>query len=140
MLSMSDVPLLLHRVVHRMDRAADRVLRRELGISNRNVIALVVLETDGPMSQRALALSLGHTEPAVTALVRELVKTNAVEVTPINGRECSLSVTDEGARLVEAAHALIDPMFDELVTAAGADAHALEEQLRLLDRRLEGQR
>lgn len=123
-----------------MDRAADRVLRRELGISNRNVIALVILETDGPMSQRGLADALGHTEPAVTTLVRELVKMNAVDVIQINGRERSLSVSKAGARLVEAAHALVDPMFDDLVIAAGADAHALEEQLKLLDGRLGGER
>jgi hypothetical protein len=49
------------------------------------------------MSQRTLAAEFGYTEPAVSALVRELVERNAVAVTAVDGRERSLSLTSGGA-------------------------------------------
>ena len=130
---MNDIPFLLHRIVHEMGVAADRVLRRELGISYRRAVTLLVLESAGPSSQRALAAQLGHSEASVSTLIRDLATEGAVAVEPVDKRERRVRVTDEGARLVARARALTEPMFQELLTAADVDASVLGPQLERLD-------
>lgn len=123
-----------------MSVAADRVLRRELGLSYRRAITLLVLEDSGAMSQRALAGELGHSEASVSTLVRDLAKVGAVSVESVNKRERRIQVTAEGARLVAHARALTEPMFRDLVAAAGVDAVSLGQQLKRLDDALGGAR
>ncbi len=132
-LSVYDIPLLLHRIIHHMDRAADRALRSELGISHRRAIALLVLDGHGSMSQRALAGVLGHSEAAVSGTVRELVDLDAVTLEAVDGRERRVVVTESGRRLVRAARAITEPMFAAVIASTGVDATMLGEQLSRLD-------
>lgn len=115
-----------------MDRATDRRVRSEVGISHRRAIALLVIESDGPMSQRELADLLGHTEPAVSAMMRELVQRGAVSLEAADGRERRVSITEEGSRIVAAVRAMTMPMFDAVMFSAGVDAHVLGDQLQRL--------
>lgn len=115
-----------------MDLGADRVLQRELGISHRRAVALLTIEKAGPLSQRALAALLGHTEPAVSTLVRDLARQGAVSLEAVDGRQRRVAVTAEGARLVAAARQITKPMFEAVVISAGVDAEVLGEQLSLL--------
>lgn len=131
-LSVYDVPLLLHRVVHEMDRTADRVLRRELDLSYRRAIVLLVADREGPMNQRMLAALLGHTEPAISTMLRELSARGLVALEAVDGRERRVSITEEGRRVVTASRGLMTPMFEQVVDRAGVDADALGEQLQKL--------
>jgi DNA-binding MarR family transcriptional regulator len=133
MLSVYDIPFLLHRIVHEMGLAADRTLRREIGISYRRAVTLLVLDDAGPTSQRALAGLLGHSEAAVSTLIRELAADGAVSVESVDKRERRVQVTDDGARLVARARALTEPMFYGVVAAAGLDADELGSQLQRLE-------
>jgi DNA-binding MarR family transcriptional regulator len=127
-----DIPFLLHRIVHQMDRAADRALRRELGISHRRAIVLLLIEGEGPVNQRQLASRLGHTEPAISAMMRELAGRGLVRFESVDGRERQVLLTDEGSRLVDASRALLRPMFDDVMGRTGVDGAALGTQLHRL--------
>ncbi|WP_129789867.1 MarR family winged helix-turn-helix transcriptional regulator [Promicromonospora panici] len=129
---MYDIPLLLHRIVHQMDRAADRVLREELDISHRRAIVLLVVESEGPLNQRELASRLGHTEPAISAMMRELADRGLVRFESASGRERQVLVTDEGRRLVVASRLLLGPMFDDVIRRTGVDDDELGAQLHRL--------
>jgi DNA-binding MarR family transcriptional regulator len=65
---------LIHTFVANLDRVADKMLKRELGISYRRAVFLVTLHDEGPMSQHELAVALGYSDPAVSSLLVELAK------------------------------------------------------------------
>jgi DNA-binding MarR family transcriptional regulator len=116
-----------------MSVAADRVLRAELGLSYRRAIILLVVEDSDGLSQRAIARKLGHAEASVSTLVRDLVNAGALSVELVDRRERRVRVTEDGSRLVARARALTEPMFQELVMAAGVDVNSLGRQLKRLD-------
>ncbi|MCD2442019.1 winged helix-turn-helix transcriptional regulator [Agromyces sp. SYSU K20354] len=84
------------------------------------------------MSQRALADALGHTEPAVSAMMRELVERGAVTLEAVDGRERRVVITEEGRRIVAAVRAMTGPMFDAAMASAGVDSEVLGDQLQRL--------
>jgi DNA-binding MarR family transcriptional regulator len=106
----------LHKLVARLDVAADQLLRREVGTSYSRFLALfAVRETGG--SQRDLARWLGLTEPSASRMVRILVSDGLLSAvrTAGGGNRRKLQLTEEGARLVQTCAEMLEGWFAELV-------------------------
>jgi len=133
----------LHVLTARLDRAADRILRAEHGISYRRFLTLTLVGTLGFATQRALAECLGVTEPSVSRMTGVLAAEGLLDVQPdpAGGHRRRLSLTDEGRQLV----ASVQTGFEERLAALAAhsgvpyDQYA-EQTSRLLEtfERLEG--
>ncbi|MEV6866062.1 MarR family winged helix-turn-helix transcriptional regulator [Streptosporangium subroseum] len=135
---MTEIGIMLHRVVAGLDRAGDRVLRAELGISHSRAVLLLVLDRQGPISQRELAAELGCTDPAVTGLLREVSRSGFTEVTPdpANRRRNVVSLTPSGRAIVQTASALLDQRFANLLALSHVNGEELLSILTRLDRNL----
>lgn len=64
----------LHALTARLDRAPDRMLRAEAGLSHSRFLALYLVGASGAETQRALADLLAVTEPSVSRMLRRLHK------------------------------------------------------------------
>ena len=114
----------LHRLVAILDRRADQILRSELGISYKRCLFLVVLEEQGPMTQHELAVCLGYTDPAVSAMLVELTQSGyvIVDASQEHKRKRIVSLNSEGARTVAVACTILEDRFSNLMDAAGVNA------------------
>src|ERR1700712_4836458 len=61
----------LHKLTSRLDRAADQVLQREVGITYARFLALFAVQ-QGARTQRELSAWLGVTEPSVSRMAQVL--------------------------------------------------------------------
>ena len=130
-LTVKQVVLVLHRLVRDLDRAGDRILRAELGLSYSRALLLVALDLEGPMSQQELADWLSTSGPAVTGLLRALSADDLVLVSEDqrNRRRNVVQLTADGRRIVRAARRLLDRRFDDLLHTSGVDSGRLLEAL-----------
>src|SRR5690242_17782630 len=80
-----DLSRTLHAVTARADRAADRILRTEGGVSYNRFLALYAVSQLETATQRALAGWLGVTEPSVSRMVRVLVADSLLASSPDPG-------------------------------------------------------
>ena len=135
---MIETSVVLHRVVAALDRAGDRFLRAEFGISHSRIVVMLLLHRGGPTGQHDLAVQLGITDPAVSGLVRELVRDGhvTVEVVPANRRQRVVSLTAAGADLVERAGSHLEGRFAALLAASGVDNDELFALLSRIDKTL----
>lgn len=126
-LSVNAISITLHGVVTALDRSGDRILRAELGISHSRAVLLLVVDRDGPLSQAELARHLGCTEPAVTGLLREVIRSGYVDVAPdaLNRRTKLVSLTAKGKSMVNAASTLLHERFAALLSRAEVDGKEL---------------
>jgi DNA-binding MarR family transcriptional regulator len=124
----------LHVLVARLDRNADRILRAELDLSYPRFLLLLTLRRTGALTQRALAEELGITEPTVSRTVTSLADAGltAVTSTPGQGNRRAVSLTDEGAALVEKGAARLEDAFRSLLAGAGVDHTTLHDVTRRL--------
>lgn len=123
----------LHLLVRAMDGAADRILTRELGLGYRRFLALVVTDSAGPLTQRALAEQLGTTEASTSRMVRSLEGAGLVTVTPSGtGRARHVTLTDAGRDLRTRAAALLEGSFEQAVAGSGVDLTEYQRQTHLL--------
>jgi DNA-binding MarR family transcriptional regulator len=116
-----DLSRSLHALIARMDRAADRILRIEQGVSLRRFLALyAVRELSGP-TQRELAEWMGVTEPSVSRMTRVLAEEGLLEVRTERGEgnRRQLTLTSAGSGLVVRCGALLEDRFAALVDSAG---------------------
>ncbi|MEV4299236.1 MarR family winged helix-turn-helix transcriptional regulator, partial [Microbispora rosea] len=97
-----NLSLNLHVLTARLDRAADRILRAEHGISYSRFLALTLVGELGASTQRTLAEYLGVTEPSVSRMTGVLAADGLLDVQPdpAGGNRRRLSLTDEGKRRV----------------------------------------
>lgn len=111
----------LHVLTALLDRAADRILRAELGVSYRRFLALTHVGELGATTQRALAESLGVTEPSVSRMTTVLADDGWLDVhrDPGGGHRRQLVLTPEGKRLVSKAQQLLEDRFAKLVEQSG---------------------
>lgn len=132
---MIETSLLLHRVVYALDRAADRRLRESLGVSHGQAVLMRAIDVAGPCSQHELAVHLGHTDPAVTGMVRGLSSAGLVAVRPDPGnrRRRIVSLTPDGLALVRLVTSMLDAAMAELVRVADIDTRVLDAELRKID-------
>jgi DNA-binding MarR family transcriptional regulator len=114
----------LQKLVAMLNRHADRLLQEEFGISYKRAIFLAVLYSEGPMTQHQLAVALGYTDPAVSAMLTELTKDGYISITPSpeHGRKRVVSLTPEGADFTARARAKLDADFARLMEMAQVDA------------------
>ena len=120
---------LLHKLVFELDRAADQLLRTHMGISYKRVLFLAILHECGTVTQHALALALGYSDPAVSTMLLELAKEGYLRTTPSpeHRRKRLVTITSKGNEVVANGRHLLDSRFDQLMQAAGVDAHHYRE-------------
>lgn len=135
---MIETSVILHRVVAALDRAGDRFLRAEFGVSHSRAVVMLLLHRGGPTGQHDLAVELGITDPAISGLVRELVRDGhvSVEVVPANRRQRVVSLTVPGAALVDHAGRHLEERFVALLAASGVDNDELFTLLSRIDKTL----
>jgi DNA-binding MarR family transcriptional regulator len=119
----------LHKLVFELDRAADQLLRTNMGISYKRMLFLAVLQECGTVTQHALAVALGYSDPAVSTMLLELAKDGYILTTPSpeHGRKRLVTITLKGSEVVANGRRLLDSRFDRLMQAAGVDAHRYRE-------------
>ena len=120
---------LLHKLVFELDRAADHLLRTHMGISYKRVLFLAVLQECGTVTQHALAVALGYSDPAVSTMLLELAKDGYLRTAPSpeHGRKRLVTITPKGSEVVANGRHLLDSRFDQLMGAAGVDAQHYRE-------------
>jgi DNA-binding MarR family transcriptional regulator len=119
----------LHRLVFALDRAADTLLRTQLGISYKRALFLFVLQNRGTITQHELAVALGYSDPAVSAMLLHLADDGYLRTAPSpeHGRKRLVTITPHGSALVARGRALLDGSFDQLMATAGVDARQYSE-------------
>jgi DNA-binding MarR family transcriptional regulator len=122
------------RFLFELDRAADRLLQTQVGISYKRAHFLIVLQHGGTVTQHELARALGYSDPAVSVMLVELVKEGYVQTAPsaTHGRKRLVTITPHGTAVVAKARELLDTHFDQLLVLAGVDA----QEYRVLMERL----
>ncbi|WP_174186372.1 MarR family winged helix-turn-helix transcriptional regulator [Nocardia barduliensis] len=111
----------LHVLTARLDRAADRILRAEHGVSYSRFLALTFVGELGASTQRALADRLGVTEPSVSRMTAVLAAEGllVVQPGPAGGRSRRLSLTGKGKQLVAAARQGLEERLAAVVAESG---------------------
>src|ERR1700712_3064840 len=111
----------LHVLTTRLDRAADRILRAELGVPYRRYLALLMVGDLGAATQRALADGLGVTEPSVSRMTSVLVEDGLLDAPPDpgGGNRRRLSLTPAGRTAVDRCRDLLESRFDAVVADSG---------------------
>ena len=125
---------LLGKFVTLLESEAEHLLHAQLGISYRRMLFLFVLQHQESITQHRLAQFLGYSDPAISTMLRELVKDGYVTTTPDpdHGRKHLVRITPHGLELARKARLLLDTHFDELVQLAEVD----DQQLQHITRRL----
>ena len=124
----------LHKLVFALDRAADVLLRAEFNISHSRALVLVILHDQPGITQHQLAQALGHTDPAVSAILSELAKDGYVisKVSEVHKRKKSVALTQEGKELARQTHTYLSQKFDALLEASGVDGRSYDRMTKQL--------
>ncbi len=111
---------LVHKLALDMDRAADKLLQKELSISYARFYFLFVLSTSGEMSQHAMAKTLGYSDPAVSNMIAEIGKDGLVQAMtdPLHRRRRLVAITAEGDAIVAKGMRLLDDCFSDVALKA----------------------
>ena len=111
----------LHTLTARLDRAADRILQSEQGVSYARFLALFMVGELGATTQRALAERLGVTEPSVSRMTASLASVGLLNVSPepAGGNRRQLSLTSQGEELVERCANVLESRLVALVEFSG---------------------
>src|SRR5258708_4245029 len=125
---------LLGRLTTQLEREGEQILRAELGISYNRTLFLFVLQFLGTVNQHQLAEALGYSDPAISTMLRELVKEGYVTTAPDpeHGRKQLVTLSPEGQEIAIRARHVLDAHFDELVQLAEVD----DQQLRSITTKL----
>ena len=125
---------LLGKFVTLLESEAERLLRAQTGVSYRRLLFLFVLQSQESITQHRLAQLLGYSDPAISTMLRELVKEGYVTTgpDPEHARKRLVHITPRGLELARRCRRLLDAHFDELIQIAGVD----DQQLQAMTRRL----
>ncbi|MEV0157416.1 MarR family transcriptional regulator [Micromonospora sp. NPDC050686] len=136
----NNLGLELHTLVSRLERAGDRILRADHGLSYRRFMVLVTVGELGACTQRALADSLAVTEPSVSRMIAALAGTGLLTVTPdpAGGNRRRIALTDSGRQLVERAGTELIGRLTALVESAGVPFDTYLAHTRRLNAALGG--
>ncbi len=124
----------LHKLMLEMDRAADNLLRSQMGISYNRLLFLVVLQYCGTITQHELAVALGYSDPAVSMMLLELARESYITTTPSpqHKRKRLVSLTPKGSEIVVQGRQLLDSHLERLMQAAGVNSQQYSELTRKL--------
>jgi DNA-binding MarR family transcriptional regulator len=122
------------RFLFELDRAADRLLQTQVGISYKRAHFLIVLQQCSTVTQHELAVALGYSDPAVSTMLAELVKDGYIWTEPstTHRRKRLVSITPHGTARVVQARQVLDEHFDQLLVLAGVDAQAYRAMIERL--------
>jgi DNA-binding MarR family transcriptional regulator len=131
----------LHALTARLDRAADRILQAEAGISYARFLALYVVGSLGGDTQRALAVRLGVSEASASRMTRVLERDGLLEAArgQAGGNRRRLTLTAEGSALVARWGGVLEERLAALVTQSGVPYERYSEDTKRLIRALDGQ-
>ena len=123
----------LHKLTARLDRAADGLLRSQVGVSYSRFLALFAVR-EGAASQRELAQWLGQTEPSTSRMVGVLSAQGWLSATMVagEGNRRRLQLTESGSEVVDRCARLLERRFEELVTRSGVPYAAYQRHTRRL--------
>jgi DNA-binding MarR family transcriptional regulator len=108
----------LHVLTARLDRAADRMLRAEYGITYSRFLALSLIGELGVSTQRALADALGVTEPSISRMVGVLAAEGLLDPPGRSGGR-RLNLSARGTELVASVQDVLEDRFAALVAESG---------------------
>lgn len=116
-----DLSRSLHALTARLDRAADRMLRAEAGLSYSRFLALYLIGSWGADTQRSLAEMLGVTEPAVSRTARVLSSAGLLEVSAKQGggNRRRLRLSNAGEQCVQRWGGELEQRLTSLVERSG---------------------
>jgi DNA-binding MarR family transcriptional regulator len=129
----------LHAVTAKLDRAADRLLQAELGLSYRRFLPLFMISELGASTQRALAQKLDVSEPSVSRMTSVLADAGllVVESRPGTGNRNRLALTATGDRLVRDCKKLLSDKLAVIVAEAGLPIDEYVQHTRRLSMALD---
>lgn len=129
----------LHTLVSRLERAGDRILRAEHGLSYRRFLVLVVVGELGASTQRALAENLAVTEPSMSRMVASLAEAGLLAVAPDpgGGNRRRIVLTEDGTALVERAGTRLIELLTETVESVGVPFETYLSHTRRLNAALD---
>jgi DNA-binding MarR family transcriptional regulator len=115
---------LLHKLVIKADKRANRLLLEKLGISYKRFHFLLTLQDQAVLTQHEIAVALGQSDPAVSTMVQSLTKAGYItnRVSTSHARKHLVQLTPAGVYLVKKSSTLLHKAFDEIVVNAGIDA------------------
>lgn len=124
----------LHVLTARLDRAADRLLRSEAGLSYARFLALYMVGAWEADTQRALAARLGVTEPSVSRMIHALVASGLLEAggDPAGGNRHLLRLTAAGSELVARWGSELEQRLAALVDDCGLSYQSYAENTQRL--------
>jgi DNA-binding MarR family transcriptional regulator len=101
----------LHRLVDRMDKLADQLLQKELGLSYSQFQVLAILRQHPAFKQSDIAHEMGVTAAVISRQIMALQEKRLVkqEQNAVNRRQSYLTLTEEGAKLVKKGSEMIYP-------------------------------
>ncbi|MFU8874448.1 MarR family winged helix-turn-helix transcriptional regulator [Micromonospora sp. SL4-19] len=136
----NNLGLELHTLVSRLERAGDRILRADHGMSYRRFMVLVTVGELKACTQRALADSLAVTEPSISRMIAALAGTGLLTVAPdpAGGNRRRIALTDAGRELVERAGTELIGRLTELVESSGVPFDTYLAHTRRLNAALGG--
>ena len=136
-----DLSRSLHKLTARLDRAADAILRVEVGVSYSRFLALYMVGSDGADTQRALADRLGVSEPSVSRMVRVLADDGWLQTLPdpAGGNRNRLRLTASGEQLVQRWGAELEERLAALLDTAGVSYGTYRTHTMRLLAALDGQ-
>lgn len=111
----------LHVLTARLDRAADRILQDEYGVSYRRFLALLSVGELDATTQRGLAERLGVSEPSTSRMTGILAELGLLESQrdPAGGNRRRLTLTVQGKQLVEDCRAVLEGRLADFVRGSG---------------------
>lgn len=130
----SDLSFELHALTARMDRAADRTLRKEFGVSYRRFLVLFMVGELGAGTQRALAERLEISEPSMSRMTGVLADAGLLDVDadPAGGHRRRLRLSADGQKVMEQCRNRLAARFAEVVERSGVPAAAYARHTRRL--------
>jgi DNA-binding MarR family transcriptional regulator len=120
---------LVGKLMFEIDRAADQLLQTQVGISYRRFLFLTVLQHSGTVTQHALAVALGYSDPAVSTMLVELAKDGYIQTikSPEHARKRLVTILPKGVEVVAQGRQVLDSHFDQLLVIAEIDAQHYRE-------------
>ena len=119
----------MHEVIAIMDKRADTILNSQFGISYSWFLILVVLMRQGSLNQHQLALSIGHSDPAISRLIPKLIDAGYLTTTisPKHKRKNIVKLTKKGEKLAKSSSELLESMFSRLLEESKIDLSKYSE-------------